>query len=126
MGRHGKKKWWRGPIGLWFGLLALLWAGILAAALPSQSPRMPVSAAQSAPAHHVALHPRKPQEPSHRHHGAPAAVSYIIHAGDSLWGVAERLCRSGSDWPALYRANVKMIGINPGMIFAGETLTVKC
>jgi len=53
----------------------------------------------------------------------PKTVEHVTVAGDTLWGVAQRYCGSGFDWPALADAN----GItDPQKLEIGTVLTVVC
>ena len=49
---------------------------------------------------------------------------YTVHAGDSLWAIAERAYGSGAEWPKIYQANVQTIGKNPNLIFPGQVLHI--
>ena len=52
-----------------------------------------------------------------------APARYTVGAGDTLSGIAAALAVPG-DWPALYAANRKAIGPDPGLIRTGIVLTI--
>jgi len=54
--------------------------------------------------------------------GRKAPVRYTVAAGDTLSGVAAEFAVRGG-WPALYAANRRAIGPDPGIIHAGTVLT---
>ena len=54
---------------------------------------------------------------------APPATQYVIQPGDTLSGIAVALAVPGG-WPALYAANHRAIGRDPGLIRPGTVLTV--
>lgn len=68
----------------------------------------------------LAAAPARTASPAPRHAGHPAA-RYAVRPGDSLSAVATRLAIPGG-WPALYAANRKAIGPNPGAIDPGTVL----
>src|SRR5215469_9467730 len=53
----------------------------------------------------------------------PAAGRYQIQPGNTLSGIAAALAVPGG-WPALYAANRKVIGPDPGLVRAGAILRV--
>jgi LysM repeat protein len=55
-------------------------------------------------------------------HQPPAR--YTVAAGDSLSGIAAEFAVPGG-WPALYAANRKVIGPDPGLIRTGTVLTIR-
>ncbi|MFZ0163371.1 MAG: LysM domain-containing protein [Trebonia sp.] len=55
--------------------------------------------------------------------GRTTPARYTIQAGDSLWGIAATLGVRGG-WPALYAANRKIIGPDPGVIHPGTVLVL--
>ena len=55
--------------------------------------------------------------------GRTTPARYTIQAGDSLWGIAATLGVRGG-WPALYAANRKVIGPDPGVIHPGTVLVL--
>ena len=55
--------------------------------------------------------------------GRMAPARYMVVAGDTLAGIAARLAVRGG-WPALYAANRKVIGPDPGMIRPGTVLAI--
>ena len=68
----------------------------------------------------LATAPARKASPAPRHAGYPAA-RYAVQPGDSLSAIATRLAIPGG-WPALYAANRKAIGPNPGAIDPGTVL----
>jgi LysM repeat protein len=55
--------------------------------------------------------------------GQPAPVRYTVTAGDTLSGIAAAFGVPGG-WPALYAANRRVIGPDPGVIHPGTRLTL--
>jgi LysM repeat protein len=53
----------------------------------------------------------------------PAARSYTVKHGDTLYGIAQRYYGDGKYWHGLYRANQSKIS-NPNLIHAGDVLTI--
>ena len=53
----------------------------------------------------------------------PAARTYVVQPGDTLYGIALRFYRDGNYWPGLYQANRSKIS-NPNLIYAGQSLTI--
>src|SRR5256885_5158383 len=56
--------------------------------------------------------------------GRMTPARYTVVAGDTLAGIAARLAVRGG-WPALYAANRRVIGPDPGTIRPGTVLTVR-
>jgi LysM repeat protein len=54
---------------------------------------------------------------------APAAHTYKVKHGDTLYGIALRSYGDGKYWHGLYRANQSKIR-NPNLIWAGQVLTI--
>ena len=54
---------------------------------------------------------------------APAASSYTVQAGDTLYGIALQYWGNGLYWPALYQDNRSTIS-NPNLIYVGQVVTV--
>lgn len=62
----------------------------------------------------------------------PAAETYVVAPGDSLWSIACGLLRQGGDkpsaadidryWHRIYELNRLVIGDDPGLIHPGQTL----
>ena len=57
------------------------------------------------------------------HPATPAARSYTVQPGDTLYGISQRYWGNGKYWPALYRANQSKIS-NPNLIYAGQVVTI--
>jgi LysM repeat protein len=55
--------------------------------------------------------------------GLKPPARYTVQAGDTLAGIAAALAVPGG-WPALYAANRRSIGSDPGLIYPGTVLTV--
>jgi LysM repeat protein len=53
----------------------------------------------------------------------PAARSYTVQPGDTLYGISERYWGNGKYWPALYQANRSKIS-DPNLIYAGQVVTI--
>jgi LysM repeat protein len=53
----------------------------------------------------------------------PAAPTYTVQAGDTLYGIAQRYYGDGTYWPGLYQANQSKIS-NPNLISAGLVLAI--
>ena len=54
----------------------------------------------------------------------PAAKTYTVKSGDSLWKIAQKLYGSGSQYTKLYNANKGVIGNNPNLIYPGQVLKI--
>ena len=54
----------------------------------------------------------------------PAARSYTVQPGDTLYGISQRYWGNGKYWPALYRANQSKIS-NPNLIYVGQVVTIQ-
>ncbi len=50
--------------------------------------------------------------------------TYTVVKGDHLWKIAQKQYGSGYAWTKIYKANKKLIGKNPGLIYAGTTLVL--
>ena len=68
----------------------------------------------------LATAPVRTASPAPRHAGHPGA-RYAVQPGDTLSAIATRLAIPGG-WPALYAANRKAIGPDPGLIRPGTRL----
>jgi Phage tail lysozyme/LysM domain len=53
----------------------------------------------------------------------PAARSYTVQPGDTLYGISQRYWGNGEYWPALYQANRSKIS-DPNLIYAGQVVTI--
>jgi nucleoid-associated protein YgaU len=51
-----------------------------------------------------------------------AVKHYTVKAGDTLWGIAKTKLHNPLLWRKLYALNVHVIGSNPNMIVAGQSL----
>jgi LysM repeat protein len=81
------------------------------------SPQAHQALAQTRP-HTVAVHLDALVRPA-----APAARTYTVQDGDTLYGIALRYYGNGQDWPKLWSANRSKIS-NPNLIYAGQVLTI--
>jgi len=74
----------------------------------------------------------KISNPNHISIGAklniPKTRDYKVQAGDTLWGIAEKVLGSGFEWTKIRDANPEKIGIlpngNEGLIYVGQTLVI--
>lgn len=53
-----------------------------------------------------------------------APTFHVVASGDTLYGVALAKWGNGYEWPKLYRANIRVIGSNPHLIFPGQKLVI--
>ena len=53
----------------------------------------------------------------------PAARTYTVQPGDTLYGISLRYWGNGKYWPALFRANRSTIS-DPNLIYAGQVVTI--
>ena len=102
-------------------------------AAPSAPPTAPSVATQPVPAQPVPTQP-VPTQPvpvpaASTHTTAPTA--YVVERGDSLWSITAQLLGEDAStaqvaeaWPQLYALNREVVGANPGLIFAGQSLSV--
>ena len=54
----------------------------------------------------------------------PAAKTYTVKKGDSLWKIAQSFYGKGSDYNKIFQANGSVIGSNPNLIYPGQVLTI--
>ena len=50
----------------------------------------------------------------------PAATTYTVKSGDSLWKIAQKQLGDGTRWREIYDLNKDTIGSNPNLIYAGQ------
>jgi hypothetical protein len=72
----------------------------------------------------VGLAPTTPPAPAPAAPGKPAAHTYTVREGDSLWSIAAKELGSGTHWATIYAANHALIGGNPNLIHPGDVLTI--
>jgi Tfp pilus assembly protein FimV len=53
----------------------------------------------------------------------PAARTYTVQPGDTLYGISQRYWGNGKYWPALYQANRSKIS-DPNLIYVGQVVTI--
>ena len=53
----------------------------------------------------------------------PAAQTYTVQSGDSLWAIAERFYGNGAEWTKIHEANREQVP-NPDLIQPGQVLTI--
>ncbi len=49
-----------------------------------------------------------------------------VASGDTLSGLAARLCGNGSGWNDIYNDNLDVVGGNPNLIYPGQRLQINC
>jgi murein DD-endopeptidase MepM/ murein hydrolase activator NlpD len=57
---------------------------------------------------------------------AAATVTVTVASGDTLSGLASRLCGNWSGWNAIYNENRDVVGGDPNLIFPGQQLVINC
>lgn len=50
----------------------------------------------------------------------PAATTYTVKSGDSLWKIAQQKLGDGTRWREIYELNKDTIGSNPNLIYPGQ------
>lgn len=50
--------------------------------------------------------------------------TYTVVKGDCLWNIAKKYYGDGSKYTLIYNANKKLIGNNPNLIYAGQSLVI--
>jgi nucleoid-associated protein YgaU len=50
--------------------------------------------------------------------------TYTVQAGDTLWGIAQKLLGNGALYTKIYEANKDVIGSNPDLIKVGMVLKI--
>lgn len=122
MGRHRQDPQRHGSLGMLavIILLALITGLVIATWHAPDHPQAALSAERPVIIRKQHVLQEKIREP--HHHGAPG--TYTVQPGDTLWGIAGKLCPSPGDWTALWQANPQIT--SPGQIFPGETLAVRC
>ena len=104
---------------------ALTAAGIAAAAIASGKPltaAMTLAAGSSKLAAKMMKSRASPDRPD-----PPAAATYTVVKGDSLWKIAQKTWGKGSDYERLYEANTEILDAHKGgknMIWPGDILTI--
>ncbi len=54
-----------------------------------------------------------------------SGLSYVVAAGDTLSGIAGKVCGDPGDWPGIWHANQAEVP-NPDLIYPGQTLRFTC
>jgi hypothetical protein len=59
---------------------------------------------------------------------AASAVTYhyTVQPGDTLSGIAQKMCGNSSSWSSIYSQDRAVIGSSPNLILSGQRLTFKC
>lgn len=52
------------------------------------------------------------------------STTYTVVKGDNLSKIAKNLTGSSANWQAIYNQNRRVIGSNPGLIYAGQQLVI--
>jgi nucleoid-associated protein YgaU len=50
--------------------------------------------------------------------------TYVVKKGDSLWKISQKTYKTGHQWTTIYRANHKVIGSNPRLIYPNTHLVI--
>lgn len=73
----------------------------------------------------------EPKRETNNSPAPPAARTYTVVSGDSLWGIAMKFYGDGSKWEKIYNANQKVCGkpyqkggITYSLIYPGDVLTI--
>ncbi len=53
-----------------------------------------------------------------------AESTYTVQAGDTLWGIAQKLLGNGALYTKIYEANKDVIGSNPDVIKVGQVFKI--
>ena len=64
------------------------------------------------------------QRPAARPAARTSPQDYVIRPGDTLAGIAQKLCGTARDWAGLWHANPRIT--DPNVIYPGQHLTVAC
>ena len=113
-GRHrGEPKHHYGLPLVFLGTVGVLFATIVTAYIYWDNPE-PVASSQYHPSYNPTPPPHvfPPQQPS------PAASTYTVVAGDTMWSVAYKKCGDGEKWKAIQALNSN----DPWVIMPGQVL----
>jgi len=117
-GRHRSESKHRYGPALFFLVTVGLVSTTIVTAFMIQGNPVPVASVQPSynptPAPHV--FPPVRQQPT------PAASTYTVVAGDTMWSIARKKCGNGTAWVKLQHENSN----NPWRITPGQVLTVEC
>ena len=72
----------------------------------------------------AALNATTPAENMLERPAPPAAQTYMVVKGDSLWKIAQKFYGNGADYSKIYAANKGTIGSNPSQITPGQVFTI--
>ena len=64
------------------------------------------------------------RQPAARPAARTSPHDYVIRPGDTLAGIAQKLCGTARDWAGLWHANPRIT--DPNVIYPGQHLTVAC
>ncbi len=103
-------------------------AGALAAVIPVvlgvAAPAAPVAhAGESAVLDAQVVSQQPPARPLAL--SVPDGLSYVVAAGDTLSGIAGKVCGDPGDWPGIWHANQAEVP-DPDLIYPGQTLRFTC
>lgn len=101
-------------------------------AVPTHAPRDPFRPLASAAAPSVAVAPSAPAAtapPATTPVAVARADRYVVQAGDSLWGIAQKLLGTSATMAStqrlveqIYTRNADVIGADPSLLHVGQTL----
>ena len=66
--------------------------------------------------------PDRAEGPAHPRHHTSGGERVTVHAGDSLWSIADQRLGAGDRWPEIYALNRAVIGADPDLIQPAQRL----